>query len=85
MLNTNITQFRKNLLEILEQTIKFNEFNEPIQVSTSTGNVIILNEKDYNGLIEALSLCSMPGMKAKLVDGMNTPLSECVTEDDVEW
>ncbi len=82
MLNTNITQFRKNPLEFLEQTIKF---NEPIQVSTPTGNVIILNEKDYNGLIEALSLCSMPGMKAKLVDGMNTPLSECVTENEVEW
>ncbi len=82
MLNTNITQFRKNLFELLEQTIKF---NEPINVSTKTGNAIILSEEDYNGLIETLSLCSLPGMKTKLIEGMNTPLFECVTEDEVEW
>jgi predicted SpoU family rRNA methylase len=24
-------------------------------------------------------------MKAKIIDGMNTPLSECVSENDVDW
>ena len=82
MLNTNITNFRKNVYNMLEQTIKF---NEPINVSTKTGNAVILSEEDYNGLMETISLCSIPGMKEKLINGMNEPLSECVSESEIDW
>ena len=47
MLNINITNFRKNIFSILEQTIKF---NEPVNVSTKDGNAVMLSEEDYNGL-----------------------------------
>ena len=47
MLNTNITNFRKNIFALLEQTIKF---NEPVNVSTKDGNAVIISEDDYNGL-----------------------------------
>ena len=43
MLNTNITNFRKNIFGILEQTIKY---NEPVNVSTKEGNAVILSEED---------------------------------------
>ena len=82
MLNTNITNFRKNIYNMIEQTIKF---NEPINVSTKTGNAVILSEEDYNGLMETISLCSIPGMKEKLINGMNEPLSECVSESEIDW
>ncbi len=49
MLNTNITNFRKNIFGLLEQTIKF---NEPINISTKDGNAVIISESDYNGLME---------------------------------
>jgi antitoxin YefM len=82
MLNINITHFRKNIFEILEQTIRF---NEPINVTTKNGNAVVLSEEDYNGLIETLNLSSIPGMKEKIVDGLKTPLSECIPESEVEW
>ena len=66
MLNTNITNFRKNIFNILEQTIKY---NEPVNISTKDGNAVILSEEDYNGLIETVYLCSIPGLKDKIVDG----------------
>ena len=47
MLNTNITNFRKNIFAILEQTIKY---NEPVNISTKSGNAVIISEEDYNGL-----------------------------------
>ena len=47
MLNTNITNFRKNIFELLENTV---EFNEPINISTKKGNAIVMSEEDYNGL-----------------------------------
>lgn len=82
MLNTNITNFRKNLFNILEQTIKF---NEPVNVSTKDGNAVIISEEDYNGLMETVYLSSMPGMRDKIVEGLHTPLEECLPEDEVKW
>lgn len=82
MLNTNITNFRKNIFGLLEQTIKF---NEPINVSTKDGNAVIISEDDYNGLMETLYISSIPNMKEKIIEGLNTPISDCVAEDEVEW
>lgn len=82
MLNTNITNFRKNIFAILEQTIKY---NEPVNISTKSGNAVIISEEDYNGLMETLYLSSIPNIKENIIDGMNTPLNECIPENEVEW
>jgi PHD/YefM family antitoxin component YafN of YafNO toxin-antitoxin module len=82
MLNTNISNFRKNIFGMLEQTIKY---NEPVNISTKDGNAVVLSEEDYNGLMETLYLSSIPSMKERIVEGMNTPVSECIPENEVEW
>ena len=82
MYNTNITNFRKDIYKVLEQTVKF---NEPVNISTKDGNAIIISEEDYRGLMETLNLTSIPEMKDKIVNGLNTPISECIPEDEVEW
>lgn len=82
MLNTNITNFRKNIFSLLEQTIKY---NEPVNISTKDGNAVIISEEDYNGLMETLYLCSVPEMKETLVEGINTTLDDCLEEKDVQW
>lgn len=82
MLNTNITNFRKNIFGMLEQTIKF---NEPVNISTKDGNAVIISEEDYNGLMETLYLSSVPEMKEKIIDGLHTPLNECLPENEVQW
>ena len=79
MINTNATNFRKNIFEILEQTIKF---NEPVHISTKSGNAVLISEEEYNSLMETLYLSSVPGMKEKLLDGANKTLEEC---DEFEW
>jgi PHD/YefM family antitoxin component YafN of YafNO toxin-antitoxin module len=82
MINTNITKFRDDIYNILKQTITF---NEPVNISTKDGNAVLISEADYNGLMETLYLSSLPDMKEKITDGMKTPLSECVSESEVEW
>lgn len=57
MYNTNITNFRKNLFTIMEQTVKY---NEPVNVSTKDGNAVLISEEDYNSLAETLYLYSIP-------------------------
>ncbi len=78
MINTNVTHFRKNVSTLLEQTLKF---NEPIHVSTRNGNVVVLSEDDYRGILETLEMNANPVMKQKLLEGKDTPpLSECIPE-----
>ena len=79
MLNTNATNFRKNMFELLDRTVKY---NEPVSISTKNGNAVLISEDDYNSLMETLYLTSVLGMKEKLIDGINTPIEEC---EDFEW
>ena len=82
MTNINITNFRKDIYELLEQAIKY---NEPINVSTKNGNAVILSEEDYNNLIETVYISSIPGLKEDIVEGLKEPLDNCIAEEDVEW
>lgn len=79
MSTTNATNLRKNLFDYLNSAI---EFNDIIKVNTKKGNAVILSEQEYNGLLETLYLCSVPGMKERLTDGLNATLEDCV---DFKW
>ena len=82
MLNTNITNFRKNIFSLLEQTIKY---SEPVNISTKAGNTVIISEEDYTSLMETVYLSSIPQQREKIIEGLHTPLDECLSEDEVEW
>ena len=79
MINTNVTNFRKQLFELIDQTIKY---NEPVNISTKNGNAVLMSEEEYNNLIETMYLNSIPGMREKLEESINTPIEEC---DEFEW
>ena len=81
MTNINITNFRKDIYELLEQTIKF---NEPINISTKNGNAIVLSEEDYNNLMETLYISSIPRLKEDIIEGLNESTEEYVDEDEVD-
>lgn len=82
MTNTNITKFRNNVFDYINQAI---EFNDVINVTTKNGNAVILSEEDYNGIMETLYLSNDPQVKADILEGMSTPLSECVPESELDW
>ena len=79
---TNVTNFRKNIYELLDKTIKY---NEPINISTKNGNAVVLSEEDYNSLIETLYIESIPGLKEKIIKAGEAPLEECLSEEEVKW
>lgn len=81
---TNISNFRKNLFEFTEQVINF---NEPLTVTSKSGNIVILSEEDYNAFIETLYIVSVPGMEEELTRLKNTPSdsNEFISEEEVNW
>ena len=82
MTNTNITNFRKDIYNLLEQTIKY---NEPINISTKNGNAVVLSEEDYNSLMETLYIMSVPNLKNEIVKRANDSEEEYVDESEVDW
>lgn len=82
MTNVNVTNFRKDIYELLDQTIKY---NEPINISTKNGNAIVLSEEDYNNIMETLYISSIPGLKEDIIKGLKEPIDDCVDEKEVEW
>ena len=82
MESVNVTSLRKNLYSLLDKTIRF---NEPLSVSTKSGKAVIVSEDDYNDLMETLYVTSVPHMREKIIEGLNTPLSDCVSENEVIW
>ena len=82
MITINITNFRKDIYKMTENTIKF---NEPLSINTKEGNAILISEEEYKGMVATLELTSNKLMKDKLMEGINTSLNECVSEDEVNW
>lgn len=82
MTNINITNFRKDIYSLLEQTINF---NEPINISTKNGNAVVLSEEDYNSLIETLYIMSVPNLKDEIIKRANDKDENFISEEEVEW
>ena len=73
MATTNITELRKNLFSTIDSVIKYNEL---VQVTTKSGNAIIISEEDYNALLETVYLMSQPGLVSKIKEGEKEDISE---------
>lgn len=75
----NATTARNNFFKLIEEVITT---HEPVYITGKTGNVIMLSEEDYRSIQETLYLCSVPGIREKIIEGLNTPLDECVEDTD---
>lgn len=77
---TTAENFRDNLSEMIDELIKS---NEKLKVTTETGNVVVLSESDYNGIMETLRIYSNPQEKEKIIEGLHTTIDDCVSEDEI--
>jgi len=82
MTNTNITSFRENVISMMEQAVKY---NEPVNISTENGNAVLMSESDYKDIMATLEIYNNPVLHNKILKGLDTDLSDCVPEEDVEW
>ena len=77
------TQARANLFKIMSFV---NESSEPVTLTNNRGkNAVLIGEDDWNAIQETIYLNSIPGMTESLIKGKNTPIEECLSENEVEW
>ena len=76
---TNATTLRKNLFGFLDAAAMN---DEKIIVTTKNGNAAIVSEEYLRSLEETCFLYSIPGMRESIIEGVNTPIEECV---ELDW
>ena len=76
------SQARANLFKLLEQV---NKESKPCVITSRKGDGVLISKDDWESIQETLYLQSIPGMQESIVEGMATPLSDCVSEEELEW
>ena len=77
------TKARENLFKIMAFV---NDNSQPLILTNSKGkNAVLIGEDDWNAIQETMYLNSIPGMAESLIAGKNTPIEECLSEEEVEW
>ncbi len=80
MKTIKVTKARANLYKLLEET---SESHEPIQITGKKTNAVLVSEEDWHSIQETLYLTSIPKMRESIIEGMNTPVEECLEEIDL--
>ena len=73
MITKTISAVEKELNKIVSSCV---ENDEVIKVTTKEGNVIMINEKRYNNLIESLYLVGVKGVYEDIKEAIDTPTNE---------
>ena len=83
MTSISVTNARKNIYQILSDV---NTNSQPVLITNTKGkNAVLVSEDDWNAIQETLYLYAVPGMVESILQGGNTPLEDCIAEDEVEW
>lgn len=80
MTTMTATEARRLLYSLLERVATS---HEPIQITGKRGNAVLIGEEDWRAVQETLHLVSVPGMRASIMEGMQTPVEEC--DEDLDW
>jgi len=73
----NATTARKNFFKLMEEATTT---HEPIFITGKSGNVVVISEEDYRSMQETFYLSTIPGMREKIIAGLEVPLEECVED-----
>jgi len=78
----NHLNFRENPLETIEQAVTLGEI---YNISTPTGNAIIISEQEFRNILATLEIDANTYLREKLLEGMQIPKAELIDEGDVVW
>jgi len=83
MKNLNISNARQDEIVTLIENTAFG--GEILNIFTPKGNAIVISEEEYNNFMETIYICSVPGLKQKILESSAETLSECVPLEEVDW
>ena len=82
MKTINITNARRNLYNIVEDTIVS---HKPVQILSKQGGVVLISAEDWEAIQETVYLNSIKGFKESLEESDLEPTENWITEGDLNW
>jgi antitoxin YefM len=70
---------------IAQLITKINEKQQPILIQETTGNAVLISEKEWNEIQETLYLQSIPGLVESIHQSAATTIEDCVDVKDIDW
>lgn len=78
----NIIDFKENMFYDI---VNIEKYNEPLCITGKNSEAVLLSLEDYNNLIATMEINSNTVLKRNIEEGMNTPVEECLSADEVVW
>lgn len=76
----SVTKARDNIYQLISDV---NANCQPITITNNKGrNAVLIGEDDWRAIEETLFLMSIPGMTESIIEGGNTPLEDCLSEEE---
>ena len=75
-----VTEAKEQIDELVNDT---NDNHQPILLSGTKKNAILIAEEDWNSIQETLYLYSIPGMVYSIIEGGKTSIEDCVDEASI--
>lgn len=63
MTELTATEARQNLFSLVRRSLKG---HVPIKITSKDGDVVLVSQEDYEGLLETLELLSKPGLRESI-------------------
>ena len=83
MIIKNVTNFRKDIYNTLNQVTKY---SETAAITTKDGGTaIIINKEDYDAMMETIYCMQIPDLEEDIKDALNSDSKNYVTEDAIKW
>ena len=74
------SEARANLYRLIDESATS---HQPVMITGKSNNAVLISEEDWAAIQETLYLLSIPGMRAYIREGMNTPIEEC--DKELDW
>lgn len=80
MTTLTASEARTNLYRLIDESAAT---HEPLLITGKRNNAVLIAESDWTAIQETLHLLSVPGMRESIIEGMQTPDTECA--EQLEW
>ena len=74
------SEARANLYRLIDEAA---ESHIPIRITGKRNSAVLVSEKDWASVQEAIYLLSVPGMRESIKEGLETPVEEF--EPGLDW
>lgn len=78
----DVNDAQQHLDDVINKSV---QSHSPVIITGHENQAVLVSLDDWNAIQETLYLLQIPGMREDLLEGMHTPIEECITEEELDW